>query len=102
MSQKTLTRADLAEAVYRQVGLSRSESASLVEAVLEEISQAAIRGEQVKLSSFGTFSVRQKNERIGRNPKTGQEVPITPRRVMMFRPSNILKEKVIKGNSKKA
>ena len=102
MSQKTLTRADLAEAVYRQVGLSRSESASLVETVLEEICQAAVRGEQIKLSSFGTFSVRQKNERIGRNPKTGQEVPITPRRVMMFRPSNILKEKVIKGNNKKA
>jgi integration host factor subunit alpha len=100
MSQKTLTRADLAEAVYRQVGLSRSESASLVETVLEEICQAAVRGEQIKLSSFGTFSVRQKNERIGRNPKTGEEVPITPRRVMMFRPSNILKTKVIDGNRK--
>ncbi|MEL6750941.1 MAG: integration host factor subunit alpha [Pseudomonadota bacterium] len=101
MSQKTLTRADLAEAVYRRVGLSRSESSSLVEAVLEEICQAAVRGEQIKLSSFGTFSIRQKNERIGRNPKTGQEVPITPRRVMMFRPSNILKDKVIEGNRKK-
>ena len=98
MSDKTLTRADLAEMVYQKVGLSRAESASLVEAVLEEISQAAIRGETIKLSSFGTFQVRSKNERIGRNPKTGEEVPITPRRVMVFRPSNIMKEKVLRGH----
>jgi len=98
MAGKTLTRADLSEAVYQQVGLSRSESSNLVETVLEEICQAAIRGETIKLSSFGTFSVRSKNERIGRNPKTGQEVPITPRRVMVFRPSNILKDRVLNSN----
>lgn len=98
MSQKTLTRADLSEAVYNKVGLSRSESSDLVEAVLEEICQAAIRGETIKLSSFGTFAIRSKNERVGRNPKTGEEVPITPRRVMVFRPSNILKDKVLRRN----
>ncbi|MEL6946886.1 MAG: integration host factor subunit alpha [Pseudomonadota bacterium] len=97
MANKTITRADLAEVVYEQVGLSRVESANLVEEVLEEICLAAVRGENIKLSSFGTFAVRSKRERIGRNPKTGQEVPITPRRVMVFRPSNILKEKVLKG-----
>jgi len=97
MSSKTITRADLAEVVYEKVGLSRVESANLVEEVLEEICQAAVRGENIKLSSFGTFAVRSKRERIGRNPKTGQEVPITPRRVMVFRPSNILKEKVLDG-----
>ncbi len=101
MSNKTLTRADLSEAVYKQIGLSRSESSSLVESVLEEICQAAVRGEQIKLSSFGTFTIRSKNERIGRNPKTGEEVPITPRRVMVFKPSNILKSKVIDGNAKR-
>ncbi|MEM1317762.1 MAG: integration host factor subunit alpha [Pseudomonadota bacterium] len=95
MSEKTLTRADLAEAVYRKVGLSRLESSKLVEAVLEEISLAAIAGESIKLSSFGTFAVRSKNERIGRNPKTGEEVPITSRRVMVFKPSNILKSRVL-------
>lgn len=97
---KTLTRADLYEAVYRKVGLSRTESAQLVESVLDEICDAAVRGETIKLSSFGTFSIRSKNERVGRNPKTGQEVPITPRRVMVFRPSNILKDKVLNGNQK--
>lgn len=97
---KTLTRADLYEAVYQKVGLSRSESSQLVESVLDEICDAAVRGESIKLSSFGTFSIRSKNERIGRNPKTGEEVPITPRRVMVFRPSNILKKRVMDGNSK--
>lgn len=101
MSEKTLTRADLSEAVYQKVGLSRSESAGLVEAILEEICLAAVRGEAIKLSSFGTFTIRSKNERIGRNPKTGEEVPITPRRVMVFRPSNILKERVIRSNRKR-
>ncbi len=95
MSSKTLTRADLCEVVYHKVGLSRSESASLVQSVLEEICLAAVRGEQIKLSSFGTFSIRSKNERVGRNPKTGAEVPITPRRVRVFKPSNILKDRVI-------
>jgi integration host factor subunit alpha len=101
MAGKTLTRADLSEAVYQQVGLSRSESSNLVESVLEEICQAAVRGETIKLSSFGTFSIRSKNERMGRNPKTGEEVPITPRRVMVFRPSNIMKENVLNSNKSK-
>ena len=95
---KTLTRADLAEAVYRQVGLSRVESASMVEFVLDEISEALVRGETVKLSSFATFQVRHKNERVGRNPKTGEEVPISPRRVMTFRASNVLKDRILDGH----
>ena len=91
---KTVTRADLAEAVYQKVGLARSDSAEMVETFLEEMSVALSRGENVKLSSFGTFLVRAKGERIGRNPKTGVEVPITPRRVMVFKPSNILRARV--------
>ena len=91
---RTVTRADLAETVYRRVGLSRSESAELVQAFLDEISEAAVRGETVKLSSFGSFVVRAKNERVGRNPKTGVEVPILPRRVMVFKPSNVLKARI--------
>ncbi len=94
MGGKTVTRADLCEAVYRKVGLSRTESAQLVEVVLDEISDCIIRGEPVKLSSFGSFIVRAKSERVGRNPKTGQEVPISPRRVMVFKPSNVLKDKI--------
>ena len=94
---RTVTRADLAEAVYQQLGLSRSESAELVETVLREISAAIARGETVKLSSFGSFVVRSKGERIGRNPKTGIEVPITPRRVMVFKPSNVLKGRINGG-----
>ena len=90
----TVTRADLAEAVYRRVGLSRAESADLVQSFLEEISSAAERGETVKLSSFGSFVVRSKSQRIGRNPKTGVEVPILPRRVMVFKPSNVLKARI--------
>jgi integration host factor subunit alpha len=91
---RTVTRADLAETVYRRVGLSRAESAELVQAFLDEISEAAVRGETVKLSSFGSFVVRAKNERVGRNPKTGVEVPILPRRVMVFKPSNVLKARI--------
>ena len=98
MSDKTLTRMDLSEAVFREVGLSRNESAELVETVLNLMSNALIRGEQVKISSFGTFSVRDKKARIGRNPKTGEEVPITPRRVLTFRPSHLMKERVAVGN----
>jgi integration host factor subunit alpha len=94
MGGKTVTRADLCEAVYQKVGLSRTESAHLVEVVLDEISSCIIKGEPVKLSSFGSFIVRQKNERVGRNPKTGEEVPISPRRVMVFKPSNVLKDRV--------
>ena len=87
----TATRADLADAVYRTLGLSRAESATLVEMVLQEMSDAVARGENVKLSSFGSFRVRSKGTRIGRNPKTGVEVPITPRRVIAFKPSNVMK-----------
>ena len=96
----TLTRMDLSEAVFREVGLSRNESSELVESVLGSISDALVRGETVKISSFGTFSVRQKAARVGRNPKTGEEVPITPRRVMSFRPSHLMKERVDAGNRK--
>ncbi|AUG52950.1 MULTISPECIES: integration host factor subunit alpha [Thalassospira] len=94
MSETTVTRADLAEAVYQEVGLSRNESAQLLETVLDEISSALIRDEVVKISSFGSFSVRSKGERIGRNPKTGEEVPILPRKVLVFRPSQVLKSRI--------
>ena len=97
MPGKTVTRADLCEAVYQKVGLSRTESATLVEAVLNEITDSLERGETVKLSSFGSFVIRQKGQRVGRNPKTGTEVPISPRRVMVFKPSAILKERLNDG-----
>jgi integration host factor subunit alpha len=98
MGDKTITRADLAEAVYRKVGLSRAESAELVETILDEVCNAIVRGETVKLSTFATFHVRDKHERVGRNPKTGEQVPITPRRVMTFKASNVLKDRIIKGH----
>ncbi|MDA0188158.1 integration host factor subunit alpha [Roseicyclus sp.] len=98
MSDKTLTRMDLSEAVFRAVGLSRNESAQLVERVLDMMSDALVDGEQVKISSFGTFSVRAKTARVGRNPKTGEEVPISPRRVLTFRPSHLMKDRVAAGN----
>jgi integration host factor subunit alpha len=98
MANKTLTRMDLSEAVFREVGLSRNESAQLVEAVLALMSDALVAGEQVKISSFGTFSVRDKTARVGRNPKTGEEVPIDPRRVLTFRPSHLMKDRVADGN----
>lgn len=94
MSDKTLTRAQITEAVYQEVGLSRNESADLVESVLGEISGALTTGEMVKISSFGSFLVRSKGQRIGRNPKTGEEVPILPRRVLVFRPSHVLKDRI--------
>ena len=94
MSDGTVTRADLSEAVYQEVGLSRNESAELVESVLREIMTTLTRGEPVKISSFGSFSVRQKGQRMGRNPKTGDEVPILPRRVLVFRPSHVLKKSI--------
>ena len=100
MTEKTLTRMDLSEAVFREVGLSRNESAQLVEGVLEHVSDALVRGEQVKISSFGTFSVRNKSARIGRNPKTGEEVPINPRRVLTFRPSHLMKDRIAAGNKR--
>src|SRR5947208_1713475 len=96
MSAKTITRADLCEAVYQKVGLSRTESATLVELVLKEITDCLQRGETVKLSSFGSFVVRKKGQRIGRNPKTGKEVPISPRRVMVFTPSAILMQRILR------
>ncbi|PKP83856.1 MAG: integration host factor subunit alpha [Alphaproteobacteria bacterium HGW-Alphaproteobacteria-2] len=97
MSDKTLTRMDISEAVFREVGLSRNESAQLLESVLQHISDALVAGETVKVSSFGTFSVRRKAARVGRNPKTGEEVPISPRRVLSFRPSHLMKERVAAG-----
>jgi integration host factor subunit alpha len=98
MSNKTLTRMDLSEAVFREVGLSRNDAAQMVESVLGHMSDALARGEQVKISSFGTFSVRDKTARVGRNPKTGEEVPIQPRRVLTFRPSHLMKDRVAIGN----
>lgn len=97
-SQRTLTRADLADAVYRAVGLSRAESAAMVETVLGEISDVIAGGETVKLSSFGSFLVRAKGERLGRNPKTGVEASISPRRVIVFKASHVLKAR-INGNA---
>ena len=94
MSRRTVTRAQLGESVYQEVGLSRSESAVLLESVLNHVSDTLSRGETVKISSFGSFSVRQKGLRTGRNPKTGEETPILPRKVLVFRPSHILKNRI--------
>ena len=94
MVGKTITRAQLGEAIYQEVGLSRNESVELLESVLSKMSTALARGETVKISSFGSFSVRQKGQRIGRNPKTGEEVPILPRKVLVFRPSQVLKSRI--------
>lgn len=93
----TLTRADLADTINRKLGFSRAESLDLVEAILRHMCQAMSSGENVKISGFGTFVLRDKKERVGRNPKTGVEVPITPRRVMTFRASQLLKERVARG-----
>ena len=100
MAGKTLTRADLADAVVRKVGLPRNESQDLVELILDEISVTLASGDSVKLSSFGSFGIREKGQRVGRNPKTGKEVPITPRRVLVFRPSNVMKERINAGAKK--
>lgn len=94
MANRTITRADLAEAVYASVGLSRAESGVLVETVLDAMSQSILTDGELKVSSFGSFSVRSKKERIGRNPKTGVEVPITPRKVLVFRASHLLKKRM--------
>jgi integration host factor subunit alpha len=99
MTDKTVTRAQLSEAVYQEVGLSRNESAELVEAVIREISDSLVRGNSVKISSFGSFLLRKKGGRMGRNPKTGEEVPIDPRRVLVFRPSHVLKERINRAMS---
>ena len=100
MGEKTLTRMDLCDAVFREIGLSRNECATLVEGVLQHMSDTLAAGETVKISSFGTFSVRDKTARVGRNPKTGDEVPISPRRVLTFRPSHLMKERVAAGPKK--
>src|SRR6266853_5490047 len=94
MEGRTITRADLSESVFQEVGLSRNESSDLVETILGEVVEALARGESVKISSFGSFTVRAKGQRVGRNPKTGQEVPILPRRVLVFRASNVLKSRI--------
>lgn len=101
MTDKTLTRMDLSEAVFRDVGLSRNESAALVSQVLQHVSDALVTNQQVKVSGFGTFSTRDKSARVGRNPKTGEEAPIPPRRVLTFRPSHLMKDRVASGNSTK-
>ena len=93
-SRTAVTREDLCEAVYKKVGLSRSESATLVELVLKEITDHLEQGETVKLSSFGSFVVRKKGPRMGRNPKTGEETPIPPRRVLVFKPSAVLRQRL--------
>lgn len=93
-SMNTLTRADLAEAINHKLGLSRADSLAMVESILSHMTEALAVGENVKISGFGTFLLRDKAERIGRNPKTGVEVPITPRRVMTFRASQMLKDRV--------
>jgi integration host factor subunit alpha len=102
MAGQTVTRAQLTEAVYQEVGLSRNESAELVESVIAEIADALERGEMVNISSFGSLAVRQKGQRVGRNPKTGQEVPISPRRVLVFRASHALKHQINNGLSQTA
>jgi len=94
MADGTLTRADLTDAIYRSLGISRNESSDFVERVLDEVSVSLEKGDTVKISSFGTFTVRQKKLRMGRNPKTGEEVPITPRRVVTFRASHVLKDQI--------
>ena len=98
MSSKTLTRTTLSEAVYRELGLSRAESAELVESVLGHVCDALVKGEQVKISTFGTFNILNKTKRMGRNPKTGLEAAIAPRRVISFRPSKVMKDSVDAGN----
>ena len=102
LNGKTLTRADLAEAVFEKVNLPRNEAAELVESVLKQIVYALERGEPIKLSSFGSFGLRQKSERVGRNPKTGEIVPITPRQVIVFKASNIMKDRINAALSKPA
>ena len=96
---KTLTRADLSASVYKQIGLSLQECNALVDSVIEEVCTSLEQGESVKLSSFGTFSLRRKKQRMGRNPKTGVEVPIEPRTVLTFRPSQIMRDRINKGKA---
>ncbi|MEX6725279.1 integration host factor subunit alpha [Parapedomonas caeni] len=102
MSKNTMTRADLSEAVYQEIGLSRAESAMLVEQVLDLISDTLVAGHNVKLSSFGSFVLRQKGGRMGRNPKTGEEVPIDPRRVLTFKASQVMRDRINEGDKASA
>ena len=99
MARRTVTKAALSEAVFREVGLSRDESGKLVASVLDKISGSLSRGSNVKISSFGSFAVKEKSLRMGRNPKTGDEVPILPRRVVVFRPLHVLKDRINRGGS---
>lgn len=99
MARRTVTKAELSEAVFREVGLSRDESGKLVASVLDQISSSLSRGSNVKISSFGSFAVKEKSLRMGRNPKTGDEVPILPRRVVVFRASHVLKDRINRGGS---
>jgi len=98
LDRGTLTRADLSEEVHREIGLSRADSAAVVEQVLEYMCAALAKGENVKISGFGSFILREKGQRIGRNPKTGVEVPIAPRRVLTFRASQMLRDRILAGN----
>lgn len=97
MENRTITRADLAETIYEEVGLSRNESSELVESILDEMMEAMVGGENVKVSSFGSFAIREKGERVGRNPKTGVEVTISPRKVLVFKASHVLKDRINGG-----
>jgi integration host factor subunit alpha len=97
MNEGTLTRADLAESLHRQIGLSRAESSNLVESILSHIKNALQKGENVKISGFGSFLLRDKGERVGRNPKTGVEVAIAPRRVLTFRASQTMRERIARA-----
>ncbi len=98
----TLTRADLAEAIHEEIGLSRGESAKVVENILLHMCEALSAGSNVKISGFGSFVLRDKGERIGRNPKTGVEVPIAPRRVLTFRPSQMIRDRIVEGGADRA
>ena len=98
MDRGTLTRAELSEEVHREIGLSRADAASVVEQVLDHMCGALAKGENVKISGFGSFILREKGERVGRNPKTGIEVPIAPRRVLTFRASQMLRDRIVSGN----
>lgn len=94
MSQRTITRADLCDALMRKTGASRLQVGVFLQALLDELEVAVARGEVVKIARFGNFQVRSKKQRVGRNPKTGQQVPITPRRVVTFRPSQVLRQRI--------
>jgi len=98
LDRGTLTRAELSEEVHREIGLSRADAASVVEQVLDHMCGALAKGENVKISGFGSFILREKGERVGRNPKTGIEVPIAPRRVLTFRASQMLRDRIVSGN----